>query len=139
MNNQPKIISMLVIATTAIVITLGGCFTDVPDAISFEIRNQYHQPIEVKFVKYVAYSYLPAKDTIFVIPSGERKLVYNDEALVLKQERYVKNDSLVFCDSIVVSSGSLTSSRNIRLESEWNRNEGDDGVLYSLIVDASDF
>jgi hypothetical protein len=118
---------------------LSGCFTDTLDTVSFKVSNEYDKAIQVKLSNYLSPGQSPT-DTIFTVLPGERILVYHDEGLVLRKERYIESNTLVFSDGAELSSETVVSSRNLLSEDEWKYKRIDDhGKVYTLYVNADDF
>jgi hypothetical protein len=122
-----------------LVYSMSGCFTDTLDTVSFKVSNEYDKTIQVKLSNYRTPGQLPA-DTVFTVLPGERILVYHDEGLVLRKERYIESNTLVFTDGAELSSETVVSSRNLLSEDEWKYKRIDDhAVRYELYVNADDF
>lgn len=123
----------------SIALTLSNCNPDTLDTISFEVSNQYDKTIEVKFTGYSVKGHQPS-DTVFVILSGEKRLVYFDDGRVLPKDQYIRADTLQFCDSIELSSENIISSENFTIVSKWNYERINNHTeVYTLKISEDDF
>jgi hypothetical protein len=113
---------------------------DREDMVSFEAVNNYSDTIYLKFSRYKDPSaYHAVVDTSFTIPPQGREVVYFDSGLVLPQDRYMINDSMQFCESIILITGNKVSSKNFLVKEEWDYKSHTYEKYYTLIITESDF
>jgi hypothetical protein len=119
-------------------VLLTSCHVDRLNTISFEILNKHRETVRIKCIGYTIQG-KQAIDTVFTAVSGERRLIYFDDARVLVLDQYLRSDTIRFCKRIELATDSLQSPKNFVRLQEWEYSERNHAKVYSLSVDATDF
>lgn len=133
LNNGMRLFIFLAL----LIFWVTGC--DPVTSISFNINNQYQNPIQARFYGYN----LPGsvkKDTIFNIRNGETKLVFfQGGGMKLMSTYFIQTNRLTICDSILITSDSLKSHRDFVNAGEWIYQNRNNSESYTLHIDSLDF
>ncbi len=140
LNNKTMYVSrsIFLAAIVSLSLFLNNCNTDKLKTVEFTIRNQHVSDIEVNFIGYKLDGY-KIIDTVFFISRNEQKMVYFEEGLRVPENRFFKDELLQICDTVVISSGDVISTRNYMQESEWVYDQKKQSRRYSLTVNSEDF